>query len=204
MFDDPAGHWNARYSATGLLFGEAPNVSLAERGHLFTPGDRVLCVADGEGRNAVWLAARGCRVTAFDISTVALDKARKLAASHGVELDLRLASVGDWEWSPGMFDALVAVFVQFADPTTRAAMFEGFRRTLRPGGLLLLVGYGPRQLEYGTGGPGRIEHLYTEAMLAEAFAGWDVLELERADTVLHEGTGHDGRSDVLVLAARRR
>jgi hypothetical protein len=94
--------------------------------------------------------------------------------------------------------------VQFADPTTRRTMFDGFARALRPGGRLLLVGYGPRQLEYRTGGPGRLEHLYTEAMLREAFVGWEIEHLARGDRMLHEGTGHDGLSDVLELVARRR
>jgi len=202
-FDDPAGHWNRRYEAPGLLFGAAPNATLAAHERLFGPGDRVLCVADGEGRNSTWLAARGCRVTAFDVSEVALDKARRLARERGVEVDYRLASVDDWVWAPDAFDAVVAVFVQFAAPAQRAAMFRGFARTLRSGGLLLLVGYGPRQLQYRTGGPGKPEHLYTEEMLRDAFAGWSIEHLVREDRVLHEGAGHDGQSDVLEMIARR-
>ncbi len=202
-FDDPAGHWNRRYEAPGLLFGAAPNATLAAHDRLFGPGDRVLCVADGEGRNSTWLAARGCRVTAFDVSDVALDKARRLAGERGVEVDYRLATVDDWAWAPEAFDAVVAVFVQFAAPAQRAAMFRGFARTLRPGGRLLLVGYGPRQLQYRTGGPGKLEHLYTEEMLRDAFAGWSIERLVREDRVLHEGAGHEGQSDVLEMVARR-
>jgi SAM-dependent methyltransferase len=202
-FDDPAGHWNRRYEAPGLLFGAAPNATLAAHERLFGPGDHVLCVADGEGRNSTWLAARGCRVTAFDVSGVALDKARRLAGERGVEVDYRLASLDDWVWAPDAFDAVVAVFVQFAAPAQRAAMFRGFARTLRLRGLLLLVGYGPRQLQYRTGGPGKLEHLYTEEMLRDAFAGWSIERLVREDRVLHEGAGHDGQSDVLEMVARR-
>jgi SAM-dependent methyltransferase len=200
---DAAQRWNERYAAAGWLFGTEPNDSLAARAGCFAPGDRVLCVADGEGRNATWLAARGCAVTAFDVSPVALDKARALAAERGVAVDFRLSCVNDWTWTAQAYDAVVAVFVQFATPTQRAAMFEGFARTLRPGGLLLLVGYGPLQLEYKTGGPGIAEHLYTEPMLREAFADWRIERLERAQRVLHEGPGHDGLSDVIDLLARR-
>jgi SAM-dependent methyltransferase len=202
-FEDPAGHWNARFAADGFLFGEAPNVSLVEHAALFPPGARVLCVADGEGRNSTWLAARGCRVTAFDLSPVGVAKARALAVERRVEVDLHVASVTEWDWEREQFDAVVAVFVQFADPATRAAMFAGFARALRPGGVLLLVGYGPRQLEYRTGGPGRLEHLYDEPMLRAAFSGWRIERLVRSDRVLHEGPGHDGVSDVVELVARR-
>ena len=204
MFNDPAGHWDARYGAEGFVFGDAPNVTMVAHADLFGRGDRVLCVADGEGRNSTWLAARGCLVTGFDVSPLGVEKARGLAARRGVTVDLQVASVSDWPWDAQAWDAVVAIFVQFADPTTRRTMFEGFAQALRPGGRLLLVGYGPRQLEYRTGGPGRLEHLYTEAMLREAFAGWEIEQLTRGDRMLREGTGHDGLSDVLELVARRR
>jgi SAM-dependent methyltransferase len=206
-FEDAAARWNGRYAAEGFLFGTAPNDVLAAQAALFAPGDRVLCVADGEGRNATWLAGRGCAVTAFDISEVGLRKGAALAIERGVAVDARLASVDTWGWddpaSGAPFDAVVAVFVQFATPSQRAAMFEGFARALRPGGVLLLVGYGPLQMTYRTGGPGILEHLYDEAMLREAFAGWRIERLHRAQRTLSEGAGHDGMSDVLELVARR-
>ena len=206
-FEDAAARWNGRYAAEGFLFGTAPNDVLAAQAALFAPGDRVLCVADGEGRNATWLAGRSCAVTAFDISEVGLRKAAALATERGVAVDARLASVDTWGWddpaSGAPFDAVVAVFVQFATPSQRAAMFEGFARALRPGGVLLLVGYGPLQMTYRTGGPGILEHLYDEVMLREAFAGWRIERLHRAQRTLSEGAGHDGMSDVLELVARR-
>ncbi|HYF57576.1 MAG TPA: class I SAM-dependent methyltransferase [Burkholderiaceae bacterium] len=199
--------WNARYSAEGFVFGTEPNDVLAARAGLFAPGDRVLCVADGEGRNSTFLAARGCAVTAFDASPVGVDKARGLAAARGVTVELHVASVDDWDWAgrapAGGWDAVVAIFVQFATPAQRAAMFEGFGRALRPGGTLLLVGYGPLQLEYRTGGPGIAEHLYDEPMLERAFAGWRIERLMREQRALAEGGGHVGMSDVLELVARR-
>ena len=206
-FEDAAARWTGRFAAPGWLFGTAPNDVLAAHARLFGPGDRVLCVADGEGRNSTWLAARGCRVVAFDVSEVGLRKAAGLAAERGVAVDYRRSAVDDWAWAPVAgeppFDAVVAVFVQFATPAQRAAMFEGFARTLRPGGLLLLVGYGPLQMTYRTGGPGIAEHLYDEPMLREAFADWRIERLGRAQRVLCEGSGHDGMSDVVELVARR-
>lgn len=206
-FDDAAKRWDSRYAQEEWVFGEAPNASLVAHADRFRPGDRVLCVADGEGRNSTWLAARGCRVVAFDVSEVGLGKARELAAKRGVQVDFRLESVDRFPWTPASpddaFDAIAAIFVQFATPVQRAAMFEGFARALKPGGLLLLVGYGPLQMTYRTGGPGILEHLYTESMLRDAFAAWRIEHLSREQVDLAEGTGHVGRSDVIELIARR-
>ena len=206
-FDDAAARWNARYAADGYLFGTEPNDTLAAHAAAFGPVERVLCVADGEGRNSTWLAGRGCIVTAFDLSEVGLAKARALARQRGVAVDFRTSTIEDWQWTAAApeqaFDAVVAVFVQFATPAQRAAMFEGFAHALRPGGLLLLVGYGPLQLDYRTGGPGIAEHLYTEPMLREAFAGWRIRHLSRAQRPLREGSGHAGMSDVIELLAER-
>lgn len=206
-FEDAASRWDGRYAGESYLFGEAPNASLVAHAGLFGPGDRVLCVADGEGRNSTWLAARGCRVRAFDVSEVGQRKASELAARRGVAVDFRLQSIDDVEWTPATpedaFDAVVAIFVQFATPAQRSAMFDGFARTLRPGGVLLLVGYGPLQMDYRTGGPGILEHLYTEPMLREAFSAWHIDHLSRDQMELAEGSGHVGRSDVIELVARR-
>jgi SAM-dependent methyltransferase len=206
-FDDAAARWNGRYATEGFVFGTEPNDVLAAQVGRFPPGTRVLCVADGEGRNSTFLAARGCRVVAFDLAELGLRKAAALAAERGVAVALHQASVDDWAWDDpatgAPFDAVVAIFVQFASPPQRVAMFEGFGRALRPGGTLLLVGYGPRQPDYRTGGPGIASHLYDEAMLRAAFAGWTIERLVRAQRVLHEGSGHDGMSDVIELLARR-
>src|SRR5690606_19139732 len=154
-FEDARAVWDRRFSeADGLLFGAEPNAWLAEHHGLLPAGGRVLCVADGESRNGVFLASAGFQVTAFDISSVAVDKARALAAERGVQLELFVADIESWHFEPDAFDAVVAIFIQFAGPDLRARLFEGFQRTIRPGGVLLIEGYGERQLRYRTGGPG--------------------------------------------------
>jgi SAM-dependent methyltransferase len=158
-------------------------------------------VADGEGRNSVWLAQRGLEVTAFDVSPVGVEKARRLAAERGVQVRYDVASVYDWPWPEAAFVA--AIFVQFADPAMRRFMFERMAAALKPGGLLLLIGYAPKQLEYRTGGPPQVENLYTAPMLREAFASCQVLELSEYEAVLGEGTQHAGRSALIHLVARK-
>ena len=195
--------WNERYARPDYLFGREPAAFLLAQAHRLPPASRVLCVADGEGRNSTWLAAQGHRVTAFDPAPNALDKARRLAAERGVAVTFHEAGVEDWAWEPGAFDAVVAVFVQFAPPPMRAALFEGMARTLRPGGLLLLHGYAPRQVGYGTGGPPHRENMYTLEMLHAAFPGWAVLHEADYDAEVQEGEGHSGRSALIDFVAAR-
>lgn len=142
-------------------------------------------------------------MTATDISPRAIDKARALAARRGVALDARLADLDDWAWPESAFDEAVAIFVQFSPPPARDLMFRRIVSALRPGGLLMLQGYRPEQIAFGTGGPGQVENLYTEALLRNAFAGLDILHLESHDSELAEGPGHAGRSALIDLVARR-
>jgi SAM-dependent methyltransferase len=164
----------------------------------------VLCVADGEGRNSVFLAGRGLVVDAFDIAELGVAKARRLAADHGVAVNYAVADCDHWPWPEAAYDGVAAIFVQFADPPMRERLFARIVRCLKPGGTLVLQGYTPRQLEYRTGGPPLASHLYTEALLREAFVGLDLVELREYEAELAEGRGHHGRSALIGLVARRR
>lgn len=196
--------WDQRYSTNDYVFGTEPAAFLVDHAHLLQPGASALVVADGEGRNSVYLASLGLDVTAMDVSEVGVAKARKLADERGVTLDLRVADILTWEWEPDAHDLVVAVFIQFLDPTQRTSVFRHLQHTLRPGGRLLLHGYRPEQIAYGTGGPSNPAHLYDEALLTEAFADMDIEELRSYDTTLHEGAGHAGMSALIDLVATKR
>jgi SAM-dependent methyltransferase len=195
--------WNDRYATDDYLFGTAPAAFLTAQAHHLAPGSRVLCVADGEGRNSVHLATLGHDVTAFDPAPNALAKARRLAAGKGATVAFHEAGIEDWDWAPASFDAVAAVFIQFAAPPARARLFAHIARTLRPGGLLLLHGYAPRQVGYGTGGPPCTENMYTLPMLLDAFPGWEVLHAADRDAEIEEGRGHSGRSALIDFVARK-
>ncbi len=202
-FTDPAFTWNERFATADYIFGEEPNAYLqASIAHL-PRGGRVLCVADGEGRNSVWLARRGFEVDAFDIAERGIAKARAFAARHGVAVHFEVAAADDWRWPAGDYDAVAAIFVQFADPAMRARLFERIVRALRPGGVLVLQGYTPKQLDYRTGGPPVVSHLYTQALLREAFAGLEIVELRDYEADLAEGSAHCGRSALIGMVARK-
>jgi cyclopropane fatty-acyl-phospholipid synthase-like methyltransferase len=202
-FANPRETWDARFSSDEYIFGTEPNVWLAQHADLFKPGMRVLAVADGEGRNSVWMAQQGLQVDAFDISPVGIEKAKKLAQQQGVEVNFSIHGVEDYPWTTGDYDAVVAIFIQFADPDTRATLFKRMKSALKPDGVILLQGYTPKQLEYKTGGPPNLSHLYTEELLQDAFGDLDVSELTSYEQVLTEGTQHHGQSALIGLVARR-
>jgi len=196
--------WDTRYAREDYIFGEAPNAFVARQAARLKAGWRALAVGDGEGRNGVWLAEQGLSVQSVDSSRVAQAKALALAERRGVTLELRLADLTKWVWPEDTFDAVVAIFVQFASASERVRMFAGMQRALKPGGLLLLEGYRPEQIAYGTGGPSAVENLYTEALLRDAFGAMEIIELSAYDAAIHEGVAHNGMSALIDLVARRR
>jgi cyclopropane fatty-acyl-phospholipid synthase-like methyltransferase len=202
---DQEARWSERYRQAGedYLFGVAPCRFLESHRALLAAGATALSVADGEGRNSVWLAEQGLSVRALEISPVALEKARKLARGRGVAVDFVQADMLASDWPAGTYDLVVGVFIQFVGPQERAIQFARMKQATAPGGLLLLHGYTPRQLEYRTGGPSTLENLYTRALLEEAFADFEILELREYEDMLTEGHGHKGRSAVIDLIARR-
>lgn len=195
--------WNERFAAEAYVFGTAPSVFLQENAPVIPPGSRVLVPADGEGRNSVFLAQQGHTVVATDIAEEGIAKARKLADKAGASVDFQLLDLQGWDWPEAAFDAIVGIFIQFAPPAFRDEIFAGMKRAVRPGGVVLLHGYTPKQLEFRTGGPPNLDHLYTDALLRDAFDGWEILRLESYERDLDEGAGHSGRSALVDLVARR-
>jgi cyclopropane fatty-acyl-phospholipid synthase-like methyltransferase len=202
-FDKPLDTWQARYAGDEFHFGREPNVFVRNRAALVAPGSTVLCVADGEGRNSVFLAEQGARVTAFDFAPNAVAKAQRLAAERGVTVDFRVSDIQSWNWAAADYDAVVAIFIQFLAPEDRARVFAGMRAAVKPGGLMLLEGYRPEQVDYGTGGPPNRENMYTAPWLREEFAGWEIVALDAYDAHLEEGTRHVGMSALIDLVARK-
>lgn len=192
--------WDQRFSGEAYLFGTEPAAFLHDNAGLVPHSARTLCIAEGEGRNATFLACLGCDVTAFDASEVGLAKARKLAEARGVTVDFHHAGIEDWDWSR-QFDLVVGVFIQFVGPDGRNALFDGIRRALASGGRLMLHGYTPEQVALGTGGPGRRENMYTEDLLRDSFADLRILRLASYEKHLDEGAGHSGRSAQIDLIA---
>lgn len=198
-----AAQWDARYDTAEYLFGATPSTFLERELTRFRPHARVLCVADGEGRNSVYLARHGLDVHAVDISPVAVAKAQRLAEAAGVRVAFEVADLAHWVWPEAAYDAVVAIFIQFAGPELRAHLFTHMKASLKPGGILLLHGYRPEQIAFGTGGPAHAENMYDETMLGAAFSDFHIDLLNGYTADLAEGHGHHGRSALIDLIARK-
>jgi cyclopropane fatty-acyl-phospholipid synthase-like methyltransferase len=195
--------WNARYATEDYIFGTEPNAFLTSRAALIQPGMRALAIADGEGRNGVWLAEQGAQVHTVDFSAAALEKARKLAGERGVTLDIEQADLLGWDWPQAAYDLVAAIFIQFAPPPGRDRIIDGIRRCLKPGGVLILQGYTPKQIEFATGGPPSAANMYTAELLRDWFGDWEILHLREHESFISEGSHHHGMSALLDLVARK-
>lgn len=195
--------WNERFGGEDYFYGTTPNAFLVSKAHLLKPGQFALSVADGEGRNGVWLAEQGLDVLAVDFSEKALQKSRKLAEARGVALQTELADLHTWNWGENRFDVIVAIFIQFASSQQRPGLHLAIQRALKPGGLLLLQGYTPKQLEFRTGGPSNRDNLYGESDLKRDFATMEILQLREHEMLISEGPGHSGMSALVDLVARK-
>ena len=163
--------WERRFSAADYVFGTEPNAFLKAQTASLPASGTALAVADGEGRNGVWLAERGLDVLSIDWSPTAQAKALALAHQRGVALRTAIVDLPAWEWPVATYDVVAAIFIQFLTPAERRQVFAGMLQALRPGGLLLIEGYRPEQLNYKTGGPSQVDNLYTRDLLEEAFSG---------------------------------
>jgi SAM-dependent methyltransferase len=186
--------WQTRFAGPDYFFGTEPNAFLKNQAHLLRPGQKALSVADGEGRNGVWLAEQGLDVRSFDFSPLAVVKARDLARQRGVTLKTEVADLFTWPWPTAAFDVIAAIFFQFAGPDTRDAVFAGIKQALKPGGLLLMEGYHVRQLGFGTGGPSDVANLWTPELLVRAFGDFSSIAITEQDRALAEGHHHVGMS----------
>ena len=197
-----ANFWGQRYGAArDYVYGTAPNEFLAAMADRIPPGP-VLCLAEGEGRNAVHLARRGHAVTALDQSAVGLAKARALAESQGLPLATVVADLADHAIAPGAWAGIVAIFMHLP-PDLRARVLAASAAGLRPGGVLILEAYRPAQLAFATGGPRDAALLPTLAQLRAELSGLELLHAAELDRDIVEGDGHSGRGAVVQVVARR-
>ena len=193
--------WNERFSATNYVYGETPNVFVAEVAPQI-PAGPVLCLAEGEGRNAVHLATLGHRVTAVDQSEVGVAKARRLAGARSVEIETVVSDLANYSIAPGTWAGIVATFAHFPPPLRRQ-VHRAVAAGLQTGGVFILEAYTPAQLAFGTGGPKSPELLMTLAALREELSGLDFQVARELARDVIEGGGHTGRGAVVQILARR-
>ena len=193
--------WDQRYSAQEYVYGKEPNDFLVSVASEWPPG-RVLCLGEGEGRNAVWLAQRGFAVTAVDASTIGLAKARRLAEERGVAIETIGADLAHFVVEPGHWDAVVSIFCHLP-AAVRAALHRRVVAGLRSGGRFVLEAYTPRQLQLGTGGPPVLELMMDLQTLRAELAGLDFAHAVETEREIQEGQFHHGVGAVVQILARK-
>ena len=196
-----AEFWNQRYGTQQYIYGETPNAFVAEIASQI-PAGPVLCLAEGEGRNAVHLATLGHPVTAVDQSAAGLAKARRLASARGVEIETVLTDLENFTIEPGVSSGIVATFAHLP-PAIRRQVHAQAVRGLRSGGVFVLEAYTPAQLAFDTGGPKSPELLMTLPGLRAELAGLELLVGREIEREVIEGNGHTGRGAVVQILARR-
>lgn len=193
--------WNKRYSSKTYAYGTKSNdflISMIAR----LPNGKILCLAEGEGRNAVWLAEHGNEVTAVDASEIGLQKADKLAEEKGVEITTVHADLADYDIGTQQWDAIISIFCHFP-PDLRQDVHRRCVKGLRDKGMLLLEAYTPLQLEYKTGGPPVAEMMMDMKSLSSELIGLEFLHLQECVREIHEGEFHKGTGAVVQVLAKK-
>jgi len=197
----PQSYWDQRFAGEHWVYGEQPNDFLTSRSQELSAG-RALCLAEGEGRNAVFLAEQGHQVCAQDISPIGLRKAEQLAQRRGVHITTLCCDLAEFDPKPASFDLIVAIWMHL-EPELRAAVHQRAIQALRPGGHLLMEAYSPRQLGFSSGGPTRLELLIEPAQLQQELSTLQPLLLQEVERVINEGRAHQGRSAVVQFFGRK-
>lgn len=185
--------WNERFGEPGFMYGDQPNDFLKAQAHTLKPGGKILCLAEGEGRNAVYLATQGFDVTCVDFSESGLKKTQQLAETHGVSVCTECADLSHYEIEHEAWDGIVMIFGHF-DEDLRTSLYQRMSAGLKPGGTLLMEVYSKEQLSFGTGGPKTIEYLNSKQELEAAFAEFSSVSIQEVTREIKEGAFHNGMS----------
>ncbi len=190
-----AEFWNQRYSDQEYAYGKEPNQFFAEEMNKLIPGT-ALFPCDGEGRNSVYAAKRGWKVSAFDFSASGKAKADKLASENGVEISFQTADASTVEYEPAQFDLIVFTFAHLSENIRKRLHAEAIH-WLRPGGKIIYEAYNPKQLNNNTGGPKDLSMLGSREVIVADFGRLTTQYLEELQVEVNEGKFHNGLADVV-------
>ena len=190
--------WNERFGEPGFMYGDQPNDFLKAQSFSLKPGGRILCLAEGEGRNAVYLATQGFDVTCVDFSEFGLKKTQHLADTHRVSVYTECADLSHYDIEHDAWDGIVMIFGHFNEDL-RASLYQRIRKGLKRGGTLLMEVYSKAQLSHGTGGPKSIEYLYDKQELEAIFSDFTSLSIQEVTREINEGAYHNGMSATIQI-----
>ncbi|MCP3890680.1 MAG: class I SAM-dependent methyltransferase [Desulfobulbaceae bacterium] len=190
--------WDQRYGESEFAYGTTANDFLKASVHRLSPAGDVLCLAEGEGRNSVFLAQQGFNVTAVDSSSVGLKKAETLAAERGASITTCVADLVNYKIAAGRYDAIISIFCHLPQPL-RTEVHKKVLNGLKCGGIFVLEGYTPRQLQYKTGGPPVAELLMELDELKAELGSLDLVHATETEREVHEGFLHTGLGSVVQI-----
>jgi SAM-dependent methyltransferase len=191
--------WDERYSSDEYAYGTTPNEFLVAE-HIYIPKGKVLSLAEGEGRNAVYLAKLGYAVTAVDASVVGLNKAKKLADDNNVVVEFIHADLADYDLGENAWDGIVSIFCPLPS-WLRKDLYKRVLSGLKVNGVFLLEAYTPEQLKHGTGGGNSIDVMQSEKSVATELAGLTFKLLAELERSVIEGRYHTGIGSVVQAVA---
>lgn len=194
--------WNQRYSEEGHAYGSAPNDFLEKNFHLLKKNGRILCLAEGEGRNALFLARKGFSVTAVDFSEVGISKLLKAASLERLPIDAKIEDMEDFDMGKSSWDGIISIFAHL-QPAIRKKVHQNIQEALKDQGLLILEAYRPEQIERGTGGPTDKNMMMNINILHEELPALTPVFESEAEREIYEGKYHNGLSSVVQFIGRK-
>lgn len=206
MMTKAADIWNERYSVSEYVYGEQPNTYLKDQLKIFSEG-HILFVGEGEGRNAVYAATKGWKVSAFDISLEGQRKAMQLADKQHVQIDYKVGELHDLNYEKDQFDVIALIFTHFSTES-RSTIHKALSLYLRPGGTIILEAFSKNQVKYqikgdSGGGPKSIDLLYSLEDIQSDFENFNIIELNETEVFLSEGNFHNGKGSVIRFIGQK-
>lgn len=194
--------WNERYATGEFAYGKEPNRFLAEAEPAFS-GKDILCVADGEGRNGVWLAQKGYNVTSIDYAQAGIDKINRFAEAQGVSIKTYCADLFKISLKKETFDGVVVIYSHFNENDS-TVLFEKYKYSLKSNGIIIFEVYSKNQLGNTSGGPRNIDLLYDINFIKNSFKDMEMIRCEEKEITLAEGPLHQGKANVIRMIAKKR
>jgi SAM-dependent methyltransferase len=192
--------WNARYKKSEYAYGLEPNDFLKSKINSLKPNSKILCLAEGEGRNAIFLAENKHQITAIDYSDEGLNKLKSLAKERNVIVKTICADLNQYKIDPNHWDVIICIFGHFP-PELRKTVFKQVYSGLKKDGVFLLEAYHKDQLKYKTGGPQLSDLLYSKEELQNDFSEFENISIENSIKEIEEGKYHKGTSAVIQVVA---
>lgn len=198
----PKNKWNESFSSPDYVYGKEVNKFIKKEAERFDSTSNIACLAEGEGRNAVYLATLGHTITAYDISEVGLEKARTLANEHNVSISTKVIDLIEGDLPNAKYDHAILVFGH-VHKNKQARLINNMINTVKPGGLIMFEVYSKKQIHFDTGGPGHLDYLYDPSDILELISEHDCKHFYYGEAKRFEGQRHNGKCHIIQVIIQK-